>query len=108
MRDIALSGEQALEELHELLRHSCQQQAPARQSAVRYQICRTAVMATELKSYLPGFVTQCVSLIKFREFICLYDHDPAARIRFVDRSLENCWTRLNQGPAHDTFDVDDF
>jgi hypothetical protein len=103
-----LSDELALGEMHELLRQSCQQQAPFfSRLAVRYQICRSALLSAGLKPYLPGFLMQCVSLIKFREFICLYDHDPVTRERFIDGALENCWTKLDQNTEHDTSAPDD-
>ena len=106
--EVALSDHQALDEFHTLLRDCAQGQLPPRHLPARYQACRTVLITGALGSYLPGFVRTCVSLYKFRDFIFLFDHDPAHRVRFVDRSLEDCWTQLNERPAHDEFDVDDF
>ena len=87
---------QALEEFHLLLRDCCFDQGLPRTLAVRYQICRTALMSGELKGRLPGFVRPCVSLLKFREFIHLYDHEPGPRLAFIDHVLEPCWAELRQ------------
>lgn len=89
---------EALTEFHELLLVSSRDQPPPRYLAVRYQICRTALLTGRLKNSLPGFVRQCVSLLKFREFIHLYDGDLAERTKFIERSLEAAWTRLNKKP----------
>ena len=90
------TADKVLEEFHLLLRDCCLDHTLPRTVAVRYQICRSALMAGALKAQLPGFVRQCVSLLKFREFIHLYDHDPAARVEFIDRSLDTCWAELGQ------------
>lgn len=103
MPDLRLSDHAALEEFHELLRDSARWHTPSREPPVRYQICRNALIGGVLSHYLPGYVRPCVSLYKFREFISLYDQDTATRLRFIDRSLEACWTQLNERPAHDTF-----
>jgi hypothetical protein len=111
MPDLALSEHEALAEFHELLRDSAQGQSPARHLPVRYQVCRNALVTGPLRGYLPGFVKPCVSLYKFREFIALFDQDPTKRLKFIDRTLEDCWTLLNERPAHtapDAFDVDEF
>ena len=108
MPEISMSGHQALEEFHELLRVCSHEDTPPRYLAARYQACRMTLMTGELRTYLPGYVRQCVSALRFREFICLYDHDPAERTKFIDRSLEGCWTQLNERPVYDVFDVDDF
>ena len=106
--DIPMSELAALEELHALLRESAKDHSPSRMFTVRYQVCRATLMSGEMRFYLPGYLKPCVSLFKFREFICLFDHDPAARIKFIDQSLDHCWMQLNERPAHDTFDMDDF
>ena len=98
--EIEMTGHQALEELHELLRTCCDNQVPPRHVANRYQGCRTTLITGELGPFLPGFLTQCPSSMKFRDFIHLYDRDPERRMTFVDRSLDDCWTKLNEAPAH--------
>ena len=111
MPNLAMSEHEALAEFHDLLRDSAQGQSPARHLPVRYQVCRNALVTGPLRAYLPGFVRPCVSLYKFREFIALFDQDPAKRLKFIDRALEDCWTLLNERPAHatlDAFDVDEF
>ena len=112
MPEMTLSDLAALEEFHELLRDAARWNSPSRELPVRYQVCRTALIAGQLSAWLPGYVRPCVSLYKFREFISLLDQDTAKRLRFIDRSLEDCWTQLNERPAHDTFrdafDADEF
>ena len=111
MPDMVMSDLDALEEFHELLRGSARGHSPDRALPVRYQVCRTALITGPLRGYLPGFVIPCVSLYKFREFIALYDQDASQRLKFIDRALEDCWTLLNERPAHathDAFDVDEF
>lgn len=107
MPDMELSVHQALDELHAVLRESAGEHGPSRYLPVRYQTCRTALMTGDLRPYLPGFVRQCVSLLQFREFIRLYHPEPDVRRKFIDRSLDACWTQLNERPRHD-MDPDDF
>jgi hypothetical protein len=107
MPDMNISAHQALDELHAVLRQSAGDHGPSRYLPVRYQTCRSALMTGELRPYLPGFIRQCVSLMQFREFIRLYHPDSTVRQRFIDLSLQNCWTQLNERPAHD-LDTDDF
>jgi hypothetical protein len=106
--EVKLDAHGALAELQGLLRESSANLSPPRLWAVRYQICRSTLMSGELKAYLPGYIFQCVSLFKFREFIHLYDHEVGSRIAFVDRSFENCWTQLNERPTFGTFRDNDF
>ena len=94
-----MSDREALGEFHQLLRECCADKSPPRPLAVRYQICRMALMAGELKDHLPGYVRQCMSSLRFREFIHLYDHDPAVRIAFIDGSLRACWALLERRPS---------
>lgn len=108
MTEITLTEHQALEEFHEMLRECCDRRCPPRNMAAHYQRCRMILLSGEMRSSLPGFVTQCVSLVKFREFIHLYDPDTAVRLRFVDRSLENCLAHLPVPPRPRIFDLDDF
>ena len=98
--EVEMTGHQALEELHELLRTCCHDRVPPRYVPNRYQVCRTALITGELRSLLPGFLTQCPSSMKFRDFIHLYDRDPEKRMTFVYRALDDCWAELNVQPAH--------
>ena len=94
----AVTAHQMLEEFHLLLRDCCLDHPAPRTMAVRYQICRLALMRGELHSGLPGFVRQCGSLLKFREFIHLYDHEPANRAEFIEVSLHPCWAQVGLAP----------
>jgi hypothetical protein len=104
----AMDEGEALKELHDLLTICCEEHGPARYLPPRYQICRASVMNSRLSPYLPGFVRQCVSLFKFRDFICLYDHDPAVRTKFVEEAMASCWTQLNEATPRRSADPDDF
>ena len=96
MTDAPPSVDEALQEFHELLRVCSLDRPPPRQLPVRYQICRMVLMGSEMKQHLPGFVRQCVSSLKFREFIHLYDHDPKVRAEFIELSMKRGWGELNK------------
>ena len=61
-----------------------------RSAAMRYSEYRSMLLDSAYRDFLPGFVLQCVSVFKYREFISLYD--PAARTReaFVGDQLAEC------------------
>lgn len=99
-----------LSDFHELLRVACEGHPASRPQSVLYQSCRAALMAGKLKPFLPGFVRQCASIERFREFIQLYHHDREPRIQFVDGALAESWANLGraalerpavQPPAHE-------
>ena len=93
-----VTAHQALEEFHLLLRDCCLDHPLPRTMAARYQICRTALITGELNKCLPGFVRQCGSLLKFSEFIHLYDHEPATRAEFIEVSLGTCRAQVGLAP----------
>jgi hypothetical protein len=86
-----LTDHQALTDFHALLRDACQDRPPSRPQSVLYQSCRATLMEGNLKAFLPGFVRQCMSIERFREFIHLYDRDPQVRIAFLDGELAAAW-----------------
>ena len=96
-----MSVPEALEELHELLRICCEDSCPPRHVAHRYQICRTTLLSGELELTLPGFLTQCPSSIRFRDFVHLYHRHPRRRIKFIDQLLSDCRAKLNMRPVHE-------
>ncbi len=98
----------ALEEMQELLRTIALVGSPPRHSAVRYTLCRSALIESELRPALPGFLVQCVSASKFHDFIHLYDPKAEARIAFVDAAFSAGRARLDSKRIYDVFsDPDD-
>lgn len=93
----------ALEEMQELLRTIALVGSPPRHSAVRYTLCRTALIESELRQALPGFLIQCVSASKFHDFIHLYDSKAEARIAFVDAAFSGGRARLDSKRIYDVF-----
>ena len=96
-----------LQEMEELLRAVARSSTPHRFSAVRYTHCREALLASEVRSAVPGFLIQCVSLYKFHDFINLLDPKADARIAFVEAALDKCRAMLNSRRVYDVFG-DDF
>ena len=74
-----------------------------RHSAVRYTLCRSALIESELRQALPGFLIQCVSASKFHDFIHLYDPKAEARIAFVDSAFSGGRARLDSKRIYDVF-----
>jgi hypothetical protein len=102
------STRDALEEMQELLRTVSLVGSPPRHSAVRYTMCRSALIESDLKAALPGFMTQCVSISKFHDFIHLYDPKAEARIAFVDSAFSACRARLDSKRIYDVFSDPEF
>lgn len=102
----ANTGE-ALQEMEELLRAVAAKGSPHRLSAVRYTHCRAVLLDSELRSAMPGFLVQCVSIYKFHDFINLYDPKAEARVQFVDASFAKCRSIVSTPRTFDVFN-DDF
>lgn len=98
-----------LKELEELLRVVASSGSPPRPSAVRYTQCRDALLASELRAAVPGFVVQCVSIYKFHDFINLYHPDADARVAFIANAFGSGGDARPVGKrARDTFNDFDF
>jgi hypothetical protein len=76
-----------LKEMEQLLRVVASSGSPPRPSAVRYTQCRDSLLASDLRSTVPGFVVQCVSIYKFHDFINLYHSDVGARLAFIESAF---------------------
>lgn len=83
------SAHHLLDELHELLRAASAINSPPRHWAVKYARCRAALLQSELGARLPGFLGQCGSIERFRDFITLYHANPDARARFIDAAFDH-------------------
>lgn len=64
--------------------------AADRSEAMAYSHCRSLLLNSTYRDTLPGFVVQCMSVFKYREFISLLDPSAAVRQDFVRASLAEC------------------
>lgn len=94
---------EALGEIHALLKEVAASSSPHRSAAVRYTVCRSVLLGSELRPLLPGFLVQCVSISRFHEFINLYHHRREARIEFVDAEMNPARARLTDKPVPNIF-----
>lgn len=101
------STHEALTEMEELLRAVAAAGTPHRLSAVRYTHCRAVLLESEVRSAVPGFLIQCVSIFKFHDFINLFDPKTEARIQYVQAAFARCHELLGSRRAFDVFN-DDF
>jgi hypothetical protein len=86
----------ALHELHEILLLAALDMAPQRLAATRYTSCREILLKSALRPALPGFLLQCLTLYRFRDFIHLYHPNLEPRIAFVDEALGRCVSRARE------------
>lgn len=98
-----MTAQAALEELHVMLRQACDGASPPRPAAVRYSACLSCLMASGWSSALPGFLVQCVTLDRFREFIGLYDPRVDVRIVFVDAAFSRTRAIIGSSQVIDIF-----
>ena len=77
----------SLVRLTELLMAIAKGFVPDRSEAVLYSTCRSELLNSPYRALLPGYLVQCISVFRFRDFIGLYDASPAIRQRFVEQSL---------------------
>ena len=85
------SPAQTLREFQDLLRAVATTHPMQRPWAVAYTECRSTLLAGELRSKLPGFVVQCGSIDRFRDFISLYHPRSESRVAFIDSAFRRCW-----------------
>lgn len=85
-----------LPQLVELLRSIARGLAPDRSEAVLYSSCRSALLTSRYRELIPGFLIQCISVFKFRDFIGLYDPSPQMRERFLELSFGRCQALYDQ------------
>lgn len=83
-----------LQELEDLLCDVAAGGPVNRAESTRYSNGRTRLIASPVRRLLPGFLHQCVSLLRYKEFITLYDPNIGERQRFVRRRLEPCREQL--------------
>jgi len=103
-----LTPREALVEIGEIMLLTASDHVAPRMSAVRYTRCRSALIENGLRSAMPGFLVQCVSLDKFHDFISLLNPDPKVRVAFVEAGLAGCRDALDVRKNYDVFENDDF
>ena len=104
----ALTLERAFADLQAILYSVAAAPAHYRNFAVHYMRCRNALLDDGDRAVLPGFLLQCGTSEKFREFITLYDGSPAARHAFLDQALGRCRAAFGMTRGYDIFDDEDF
>lgn len=100
------SEAEVLEDMLDVLRSAASVRSADRALAVRYTETRAALLAGRLGSFAPQYLTQCVSVFKFQEFINLYAHAAALRVQFIDDTFGPCRTALGFTRRFDVFGED--
>ncbi|SOB86518.1 hypothetical protein SAMN06297144_1624 [Sphingomonas guangdongensis] len=88
MIDPPRDAAEAFDQFERLARSIADGAALVRSDGVTWSQARDALLASAFRPALPGFVFQCLSVFKYREFILLYHPDPGARRAFVDQLLD--------------------
>jgi len=103
-----LTPGEALTELKQLMRLAAGEGSPQRLAATTYTICREALLQSELRPALPGFLLQCLTIFRFKDFIQLYSPSLDDRIAFVDEAFRACEARAGLRASFDVFGDPDF
>lgn len=103
-----LTMERALKDLEAILRSVASLPSRYRNFAVHYMRCRNTLLNGDGRSALPGFLVQCGTSEKFRDFITLYDPSVEARLAFIDHALSRCRASFGWTRSYDIFDDEDF
>lgn len=92
------SANEAWYELQDLLRAASSDAPQPRGAAALYTSLRDQLTRSELQDRLPGFMLQCLTLDRFRDFIHLYDPNPETRLELLNRAfgVRNGRSRLNR------------
>jgi hypothetical protein len=89
----------AIDELEELLCSVARGVLPNRSHAIDYSRCHVTLLESSVKDLLPGFIYQCRTILKFKDFITLYDPDTALREAFVRKTFEQCRSMVERAVA---------
>lgn len=80
--------DEALRELQEMLHLASASTASLpRTSAPSYVRLRERLLKSDYAGSLPGFLQQCLTIDRFRDFIHLYHPDPARRAEFLNAAF---------------------
>lgn len=82
-----LAAHEAWIRLQELLHEAANEAVMPRQMATLYTRLRELLLKSEYHPHLPGFMLQCLTLDRFRDFIRLYHPRPAERVAFLERAF---------------------
>ncbi len=88
------SRAEILRELQDVLFAIASGQPFQRPWAARYSELRTKLLESDLREKVPGFLFQCGSIDRFRDFITLYHPRPESRAAFLRAALERCWAEV--------------
>ena len=93
------AGGDAMEVLEELLCSVAGGLLPNRSEANIYSGCRSDLLQSPAKDLLPGFIYQCLTIFKFKDFITLFDPDVGLREAFIRRTFARCRSVIEERPA---------
>jgi len=100
--------EEALGEIQDILRSAAAEGSSNRLPAIRYTLCREALLRSDLRPALPGFLFQCLTFSRFHDFIHLYHPQVEKRVAFIDAEFAACLGRPRARPSFDIFDDKEF
>ncbi len=100
-----LTVERAFTDLEKILYSLASSPSHYRNFAVHYMRCRNMLLNQD-RSALPGFLVQCGTSEKFRDFIILYDASVQQRHAFIGEALSRC-RALYGGRSFTDFDDDE-
>lgn len=86
----------ALHELYEILLLGALDEPQPRLTATRYTLCRDILLRSGLRPFLPGFLQQCLTFDRFRDFIHLYHPALEPRVEMIDEALRAGLERARQ------------
>ncbi|HEV2867260.1 MAG TPA: hypothetical protein VGX37_12190 [Allosphingosinicella sp.] len=95
---------EALSEMQELLRSAASDGNSSRLPAVRYTLCREALLRSEFRPSLPGFLFQCLTFARAHDFIHLYHPEVEKRLAFLELEFRACTGGVRARPRFDIFD----
>lgn len=97
MAEIDLAPMDALDELYEILLLGALDEPQQRLTATRYTLCRDVLLRSGLRPVLPGFMQQCLTFDRFRDFVHLYHPSLNARVEMIDDALRASLNKVRDG-----------
>lgn len=79
-----------LDEMETLARAVARGAPTDRREATAYLAARDALLASDVAALLPGFLLQCHSVHRLRDFLTLYDPESELREAFMVRTFDRC------------------
>ena len=104
MPEPELTTIQALAELQDLMRLAASgDYSPQRLAATTYTACRDLLLKSELGPLTPGFLRQCLTIYRFKDFIQLYSPSERERTAFIEEAFRAADTRADLRAPFDVF-----